>query len=362
LARVITIARRWVVRGEIFPLLLAAAQAACGSGNGESSGRKSDAGAAHDSGTVGDAGDAGDALASQGPCPQLSITLTSAEAPVGGEVEATVSLSPTSQATPSYTWTATDGEFLSSIAPSTRFSCSEVGIATLTVQVATPGCVETASATVDCEADVEDAAVSGACTSPGEVGCEPCNGSPGGLCTATEIDFVQQDLTGGCYACLLGAGCLDSPEAGLSGNECDDLVGNAASGPNAGAWKPSLCLMTISCILASSCADPLATNCYCGTAAGVACLTPGAANGACLTAETAGLETTDPQATVTPTFTSKSLAAGVANAIFVCAASAHCWSCLGPLVDGAYGDAGDAGVVDAGMVDAGVDAEAGSPD
>ncbi len=349
---VIKITLRRPDRAVLLLLLVAATQAACGSGRATTlpAGAKSDAGDAHDSG---DASDAGDAQASQGVCPQLSITLTSGEAPVGGEVNVSVSLSPTSQAAPSYTWTATGGEFLNSNTPSTRFSCIEVGAAILTVQVVTPGCVETSSATVDCEAVVEDAGITGACTLPGEIGCEPCNGSPGGVCTATELAFVQQDLTGSCYACLLGAGCLDSPEGGLSGNECDDLVGNAASGPNAGAWKPSLCLMTVSCILGSSCADPLATSCYCGTAAGVACLNPGAANGACLTAETGGLETTDPQVTVTPTFTSKSLAAGVANAIFVCAAGAHCSSCLGGSTDGGNGDVGDAGTVDAA-----VDAEA----
>jgi hypothetical protein len=349
---VLTIALRRLDRAVLLPLLVAGAQAECGAGSATASpaGAKGDAGGAHDSGN---ASDAGDAQASQGACPQLNITLALGEVPVGGEVTVSVSISPTSPATPSYTWTATGGEFLNSNTPSTRFSCSEVGLAILTVQVVTPGCVETSSTTVDCEAFVEDAGTpNGACTFPGQVGCLPCEGSPGGLCTPTEILFIQQDMTGGCYACLLGAGCLDSADAGLSGNECDDLVGDAVSGPNAGAWKPSLCAMTLSCILGTSCADPLVTSCYCGSAAGAACLTPGAANGACLSEESAGLETTDPSAVMTPTFTSKSLAAGVANAIFVCAASAHCSSCLGGSTDGGSGDGGDAETVET-AVDAG---------
>jgi hypothetical protein len=97
------------------------------------------------------------------------------------------------------------------------------------------------------------------------------------------------------------------------------------------------------------------TNCYCGSAVGAACLTPGAANGACLAEESSGLETTDPEATVSAAFTSKSLAAGVANAIFVCAASAHCSSCLGA----ASRDAGPAATGDAALTDgAGDDADA----
>lgn len=335
-------------RAVLGSLLLAAAQVACSSGRSTppSTVARGDASDAYDSSDASDAGDAPQA------CPLLNITLTSAEAPVGGEVEVSVSLIPPSQSLPSYTWTATGGEFLNSISPSTRFSCSEVGPAILTVQVATPGCVETSSATVECQAFVQDAGtLNGACTFPGQVGCVPCSGSPGDICTPTEIAFIQQDMTGGCYTCLLGGGCLDSPDAGLSGNECDDLMGDAVNGPSAGAWKPSLCSSTISCILGSSCAAALVTDCYCGSAVGAACLTPGAANGACLTEETAGLETADPHATAGATFTSKSLAAGVANAIFACAASAHCSSCLGGIGDAGVAAPGDAAANEAGFSD-----------
>jgi hypothetical protein len=71
-----------------------------------------------------------------------------------------------------------------------------------------------------------------------------------------------------------------------------------------------------------------------------------------LSEESAGLETTDPTAVMTPTFTSKSLAAGVANAIFVCAANAHCSSCLGGSTDGGNVEGDDAETFEA-AVDAG---------
>jgi hypothetical protein len=70
-------------------------------------------------------------------------------------------------------------------------------------------------------------------------------------------------------------------------------------------------------------------NCYCGAGDSTACTGAGAAKGACLEAENAGLETSDPQTALGPSFTSKTLAAGIANAIFVCAAANRCSSCLG---------------------------------
>jgi hypothetical protein len=285
-----------------------------------------------------DASDAESALV----CPQLSLTIAPREAPVGGEVSVQASLTPSAGPGVSYTWTASGGEFLSSIAASTRFSCTAPGPVVVTVQANSGACVETSSSTVQCDAIVLDAArPSGPCTFPGQTSCIPCVGSPGNLCTPTEIAFIQHDPTGACYACLLAAGCLDNADSGLAGNECDDLVGDSDAGPSAGAWKPSLCNSALQCILSTSCANPLASHCYCGTAAASACAIAGAANGPCLIDESAGLETTDPQ-TLLANFTSKSLAAGVANAIFACAAKAQCFACLGgtpPVGDASSGDA-----------------------
>jgi hypothetical protein len=321
---VISIAIRRVVRGVRWALLLGSTLLACGTGrSGPAPGDASEAGDAIAAGDVANAGDTG-----QGPCPQLILSVGPGVVTVGSEVNVSASLSPPSPTTSSFTWTATSGQFTSSVAPLTRFSCNVAGVAVVTVQVVTAGCVQSSSANVQCVPYDPDAATnSGPCMYAGEVGCVACTGSPGGVCTPTEMTFVQHDPSGGCYACLLSAGCLDDPEAGITGNECDDLTGDATSGPTTGAWKPSLCRDTIACILGTSCAAPLATTCYCGSAA-APCDAPGVANGVCLIQETSGLETTDPQ-TVTSSFDSKSLAAGVANAIFACAANAHCSTCLG---------------------------------
>ncbi len=321
----VSIALRRAARSARWPLVLAATHLACGAGrSGPAPGDASEAGDALAAGDVATARDTGPPE----PCPQLSLTVGSGVVTVGGEVDVSVSLSPPSPATSSFTWTATTGQFTSSVAPSTRFACNVAGVAVVTVQVVTPGCVESSSTNVQCVPYDPDAATnSGPCAYAGEVGCVPCTGSPGGVCTQTETAFIQHDLTGSCYACLLSAGCLDDPEAGITGNECEDLMGDATSGPTTGAWKPSLCRDTLACILGTSCAAPLATTCYCGSA-GAPCVAPGAANGVCLIQETSGLETTDPQ-TVLSSFDSKNLAAGVANAIFACAANAYCSTCLG---------------------------------
>jgi hypothetical protein len=128
------------------------------------------------------------------------------------------------------------------------------------------------------------------------------------------------------------------------GNECDDLMGDALGGPSAGAWKPSLCLQTINCILQTRCADPSVFDCYCGQGVGSGCTDSGLASGGCLSTENAGLETTDIATALGPAFASKSLAAGVANAIFLCAAAHQCATCLAPSsapVDAAASEGGD---------------------
>jgi hypothetical protein len=245
------------------------------------------------------------------------VTVDPSETIVGGEVDVSV-LVDTDAADVSYTWTSTGGQFESSNAPKTRFDCTALGAVTISVQV-TGGsqseggpCTQVSSASVQCDpAPLQDATVTT------------------GLCSPTVEAFVESDPTGTCYPCLLRAGCLDGVSDGATGNECEDLTGDAVTGPSAGAWKPSLCVQTIDCILATGCANPSLVNCYCGEGDSTACADAGAAEGACLTAENAGLETSDPKTALGPSFTSKTLAAGVANAIFVCAAANGCTSCLG---------------------------------
>jgi len=292
-------------------------------------------------------------------CPFVgSITVDPADTTVGGEVDVTVLVDASDAADISYTWTATGGQFASSNVKETRFDCTAPGEVTIDVQVsggteADGGpCIALRSASVRCDpVPAQDATVVSAtdpCTVPGQEGCFACTGSPAGLCTPTEEAFVMNDPTGTCYPCLLGAGCIDGAADGATGNECDDLMGDAVTGPSEGAWKPSLCYQVVACILATACANPSVVNCYCGGGDSSACAGAGAAKGPCLGAENAGLETSDAQTALGPSFTSKTLAAGVANAIFVCAAANGCNSCLGsstgsdagqgPLEAGALGD------------------------
>jgi hypothetical protein len=269
-----------------------------------------------------------DSTTATADCPLVGpVTVDPGETAVGGEVDVSVPID-SDAADVSYTWTSTDGQFQSSNAPKTRFDCTAAGAVTISVQV-TGGsqpdggpCTEVRTALVQCfPAPLEDAT--------------PTTG----LCSPTVEAFVQGDPTGTCYPCLLGAGCLDGVADGATGNECEDLTGDAVTGPSAGAWKPSLCVQTINCILTTRCANPSVVNCYCGAGDSAACADAGSPKGACLVAENAGLETSDPVTALGPSFTSKNLAAGVANAIFVCAAANGCTSCLGPTSGAEGGEA-----------------------
>jgi hypothetical protein len=263
-------------------------------------------------------------------CPPVGPIMTNpGETTVGGEVDVSVSVGSAAAGDVSYTWTATDGQFESSNVQTTRFACTAPGMVTIAVQVSggtSPDggpCIQLRSASVQCDPVPQDASVA-----------FPCTGSPGNVCSPTELQFVTYDPTGTCYACLLRGGCIDGAADGPAGNECEDLMGDAVTGPAAGAWKPSLCSMTVDCILTTGCANPSVVNCYCGGGDNEACVLPGGAKGACLVAENAGLETSDPQTALGPSFTSKTLAAGMANAIFVCAAANGCGSCLGARTGG----------------------------
>ena len=328
---------RFIFDARAIPALMVGALTAGCSGPPSAAGGEAGSGAAADSG----AEEAAVAVPDSAACPLVgSVTASPAETTVGGEVEVSVSVATRAGTEVSYTWTATDGEFLSSNVPATRFACTDVGEVTISVQVLGESqpdggpCIETRTALVRCDAvPAPDASVAAVA----------CTGSPGGVCSPTEEAFVEYDPTGACYRCLLQAECIDGAADGPGGNECDDLVGDSVTGPAAGRWKPSLCAETISCILSTDCANPSVVNCYCGGGDSAACTAPGAAMGACLTTENGGLETSDPATALGPSFTSKNLAAGVANAIFVCAAANHCNTCLGATTgEDAGGDAAEA--------------------
>jgi hypothetical protein len=175
--------------------------------------------------------------------------------------------------------------------------------------------------------------VTAPCASTGPNSVE-CSGSANNVCTPTEAVVVDRDiakgnLTGGqltpfksCYGCLVNNGGLDDT-TGDHGHECGDVTGSATL---TGELGSQACLDTLSCIIAQQCAtsDPVA-ECLCGTAAGTACLDPGAANGPCLQNEINGLDigtgTTlgtltegDPTATQ-KAFKTTTLGSGLANSI-----------------------------------------------
>jgi hypothetical protein len=167
-----------------------------------------------------------------------------------------------------------------------------------------------------------------------------CAGSPtaNGVCTPTEKLFVDKDIAAGrltagqpsggtpatesCYACLNSKLCLDKGTTTV-GQECGDVPTTAQNGPTG-------CLAVLSCTIANKCATSNPdSQCYCGTAAGSACNTPGAANGPCLNQEATaiGFPASD-GVDITLNYTDTTRAGGMANTIFSCAFSNGCAHCL----------------------------------
>jgi hypothetical protein len=137
-----------------------------------------------------------------------------------------------------------------------------------------------------------------------------------------------------CYSCALTACSSVDSTAGAdvissdaAGNSCEAFTTTAAAGPKAGTPKRDLCLDNLKCILDTKCTSlGSVQSCYCGTASGLACLS-GSANGACLTAEQAGLESIDPNTAAT-NFADLRLGAGSSNTLVQCMIDNGCNSCL----------------------------------
>jgi hypothetical protein len=125
-----------------------------------------------------------------------------------------------------------------------------------------------------------------------------------------------------CLVCAQTSGCV--PPA----MQCEALQGNAAAGPGAGVARAELCLETLSCVLTTNCASSgTGTPCYCGSAQGASCLSPGNANGMCKSQEERGLETTDP-AKIATGFGDSSTGGGVANELVQCLNDNSCSDCF----------------------------------
>ncbi len=198
---------------------------------------------------------------------------------------------------------------------------------------------------------VGDTCAAGACKAPAPTACTTapcaasgpnsvkCTGSAGGVCSSTELPFINKDIAAGlltaggqasaasCYHCLTVFNCVDN--ASTSGEECSDVPSTfAPTGTSAGETPANACLDVINCTLTNKCATSNPDSvCYCGTAVGSACNT--AANGACLSQEAngSGFPTSD-GTDVNLDYTDTGRSAGMANTIFACAFSNSCANCL----------------------------------
>jgi hypothetical protein len=118
---------------------------------------------------------------------------------------------------------------------------------------------------------------------------------------------------------------------------CENIAGNAAAGPATGQAKSALCIALLKCDLTANCGGSVddagtvsgsVANCYCGSAGGADCFVGGSTNnGACMSDEQNGLETTTP-ATIQSRFQTTSYGGGRANKIVNCLNINGCGSCL----------------------------------
>jgi hypothetical protein len=146
-----------------------------------------------------------------------------------------------------------------------------------------------------------------------------------------DVDAGESDGCADGSTCQLllsaGQGCLecanepsDVASSCLTQYNCEALAGHLS---DAGESREDLCLQTLRCVLSTNCAPPL-TACYCGDAAPVPCEATDAANGVCLQAEQAGLETTNPLEGVGVQFYDASLGGGVSNKLVQCLVMNRC--------------------------------------
>jgi hypothetical protein len=264
-------------------------------------------------------------------CPGItSLTVTPAALPVGSSAAVSVA---TIGGTPTIQWTQSDatgqtgaGTFADASAASTTFTCTQAGQTVVTVSVATGACVgvpfTTLFALVNCETTPGSDAGSDASDASGPSPCAQFNGGQG--CTPTEQLLVQHDPSNGCYSCLVNGGCLDDSLFGDTGHECGDF---------GTPTQQQECIDTVSCILASGCAQTGVAVCYCGTSpvAGTCQGNPAAGpiNGACASQIATGLGFPETDGTdITKNLTNSLQPAGAAVQLFQCAAANACNSCL----------------------------------
>ena len=114
------------------------------------------------------------------------------------------------------------------------------------------------------------------------------------------------------------------------GGACDDLQGNAMTGPATGSKKSDLCHSLLACYKQTGCAKDknFLKDCYCGTASATDCSTPGKADGPCSEA-IAGASEDRAFAKITLRAVSPQFAVGVASdLLFKCDRGACANECV----------------------------------
>jgi hypothetical protein len=221
-------------------------------------------------------------------CPVLdAYAATPVSVPVGGQISVTAAatdLDTTDDATPTFLWTATSGSFTSPTSATTKYTCTAVGMQTLTITIGATSptvdvstCADSRTTTVNCTQPVS--LCGNGVIDPGE-DCDPPN-------------TPATNFASGCDASCKFIGSLCST---CEASKCDVLFGQTGAWGCAGltgAAKAN-CVDLLNCIRNSHCAaaSSNAQACYCGTASDAGCLS-GSANGVCKTQYETAAGTTD---------------------------------------------------------------------
>jgi hypothetical protein len=89
-------------------------------------------------------------------CPELQVTSYSVSpltASIGASISVSATTSPTDGGAVTYAWTASSGTFAQADAPTTTYTCTAPGAATLTIAAMSGACRDAKSVTVSCGAD-----------------------------------------------------------------------------------------------------------------------------------------------------------------------------------------------------------------
>jgi hypothetical protein len=139
--------------------------------------------------------------------------------------------------------------------------------------------------------------------------------------SAGPVERLLHTKSTGCWACAKRV-CSEAIQ------RCETIEGTALVGPSQNRQRSELCRASIECVLGQHCVTATASvNCYCGTANGVGCFSPGEANGPCKAALESGFETVDP-VEIGKSFTDVKTGSGSAMNLVHCLIDHHCKACF----------------------------------